>query len=57
MNSSTEKLLKDIVGELSFRTMTRREKDKLIARIHEEIDREGFWSKLWNSKAGVFWER
>ena len=46
MNSSTEKLLKDIVGELSFRTMTRREKDRMIVRMHKELDNDCIWNKV-----------
>ena len=57
MNSGTERLLKDLRGELLFRSMTRREKDRAIDRIDAILIKEGFWSKLWNSNVGVFWER
>ena len=57
MNRGTERLLKDLRGELLFRSMTRREKDRAIVRIDGILKKEGFWSKLWNSKVGFFWER
>jgi len=57
VNSGTERLLKDLRGELLFRSMTRREKDRAIDRIDAILIKEGFWSKLWNSNVGVFWER
>jgi len=49
LNKDTERLLKDIVGELSFRSITRREKDRMIAMIHEELGKEGFCSKLFKA--------
>ena len=49
MNRDTEVLLKDLMGELSFRSMTRREKDRSIDRIHAILEKEGFWSKLFKA--------
>jgi len=57
VNNGTERLLRDLKGELLFRSMTRREKDRAIDRIDAILKEEGFWPKLWNSKVGFFWER
>ena len=57
MNNGTERLLRDLRGELLFRSMNRREKDRAISRIDAILKEEGFWPKLWNSKIGFFWER
>ena len=41
MNSEIQKLLNDLIFQLSFKTMLRKEKDKLISRIKGLIDNYG----------------
>ena len=57
IDKDTERLLKDLRGELLFRTMTRREKDRAIDRINAILAKEikGFFHKLLHSKIGFRW--
>ena len=41
MNSEIQKLLNDLIFQLSFKTMMRKEKNKLIIRIKGLIDNYG----------------
>ena len=41
MNSEIQKLLNDLIFQLSFKTMMRKEKDKLISRIKGLIEDVG----------------
>ena len=41
MNSEIQKLLNDLIFQLSFKTMLRKEKDKLISRIKGLIEDNG----------------
>ena len=41
MNSEIQKLLNDLIFQLSFKVMLRKEKDKLIIRIKGLIDNYG----------------
>ena len=40
IDKDTERLLRDLRGELLFRTMTRREKDRAIDRINAILAKE-----------------
>ena len=41
MEEPLEQLLRDLIGDLSFRTMDRKTKDKYIEALREEVEGEG----------------